>query len=173
MLTIRLKKAPDGTSALTLVRADGSTTWQRQLGAQARFFPHHDLTHFAVETELDIRRGFYGLVAEGWEFSDFADPWPKGALPPEALAAETIVGMLDVDRAMRARGEPPMTAAGMTALIAANYEAQGNPSPPVLTEDQLARIRARLEELFAAWESLAAGEAIQIRFGPGRRSGEL
>src|SRR5215207_7563384 len=66
-LTIRIKKNADGTAALTCTRADGSVTWQRQQGTQGMFFPRHDLTHFAVETVLGHRRGFYGLVADGWD----------------------------------------------------------------------------------------------------------
>ncbi|MDF2775439.1 MAG: hypothetical protein K0S86_4940, partial [Geminicoccaceae bacterium] len=71
VLRIRIKKNADGSAALTCIRADGSVTWQRQEGAQGRFFPRHDLTHFAVETTLGHRRGFYGLVAEGWNITDF------------------------------------------------------------------------------------------------------
>ena len=48
-LTIRIKKNTDGSAALSCTRADGSVTWQRQVGAQGRFFPLHDLTHSAVE----------------------------------------------------------------------------------------------------------------------------
>jgi hypothetical protein len=66
-LIIRLKKQSDGSAALACIRADGSSTWQRQTGAQGRFFPRHDLTRYAVETVLGHRRGFYGLVAEGWD----------------------------------------------------------------------------------------------------------
>jgi len=54
-LTIRIKKGADDRTALTCTRADGTTTWQRLEAGQARFFPHHDLTHYAVETVLDRR----------------------------------------------------------------------------------------------------------------------
>lgn len=165
MLTIRLKKNPDGTSALTLVRADGTSTWQKQRGPQARFFPHHDLTHLAVEAELGIQQGFYGLVAEGWEFDDFGSPWPRGPLPPEALGVEVIVGMLDLDRSMRARGDAALAADGLNELVTAHYHAHGHADPPRLTDEQLQRIRGRMAELFAEWEALAPGESLQLRFG--------
>ncbi len=167
MLTVRIKKNPDGSSALTCVRADGSSAWQRQLGAQGRFFPHHDLTHFAVESELGFRQAFYGLVSEGWDFADFGAPWPRGAMPSESLAAELIVGMLDVDRAMRARGEPPMDAAAITGQMLAYAEAHGIREPrPVLTDDQLTRIRARMSDLFSQWAEVAPGGTLELRFEP-------
>src|SRR5687767_14096302 len=98
-LVIRIKKGGDGRTSLSCTRADGTTTWQRQEGAQASFFPRHDLTHYAVETVLRHRRGFYGLVAAGWDLSDFGTPWPRGKLPKDAHTVEMIVGFLDLDRA--------------------------------------------------------------------------
>ena len=68
-LQITITKRTDGGYVIACTRADGSVTWQKS--ASAAFFPVHDLTHFAVETELGHRRGFYGLVAEGWNFNDF------------------------------------------------------------------------------------------------------
>src|SRR5256714_11770841 len=97
-LTIRIKKNPDGRSSLTCTRADGSTTWQSMKNAQAAFFPRHDLTHYAVETVLGHRNGFYGLVAAGWDLSDFGTPWPRGRMPNEAVLSEIMVGFLNLER---------------------------------------------------------------------------
>ena len=69
-LRVELTKRADGGAVLRCTRADGSVTWQRQEGRQAAFFPLHDLTHHAVETTLGYRRGFLGLVADGWELAD-------------------------------------------------------------------------------------------------------
>ena len=65
MLTIKFTKRRDGTVISRFERADGTATWQRKDGPQASFFAAHDLTHYALETTLGYRRGFYGLVAEG------------------------------------------------------------------------------------------------------------
>ena len=110
-IVIRIKKGTDGRTALSCTRADGTTTWQRQQGGQAAFFPKHDLTHYAVETALGLRQGFYGLVSAGWDFSDFGSPWPRGKLPPEANISEMIVGFFDLERSSggardRRRAEP-------------------------------------------------------------------
>ncbi len=63
-LILILKKKSDGGSAFTLARADGTSTWQRQ-ERHAAFFAHHDLVHYAVETECAVVGAFYGLVAAG------------------------------------------------------------------------------------------------------------
>jgi hypothetical protein len=160
MLTIRIKKGSDGSAALTCIRPDGTTTWQRQQGAQARFFPRHDLTHYAVETELGYRRGFYGLVAEGWDLSDFGTPWPRGRIPADAEPAELVVGFLDGERASGS----VWSAAELNEKIALHLATHADFAPATVTDDALARIRARLRELFARWDAVPAGQALELRF---------
>jgi hypothetical protein len=159
-IVIRIKKGKDGRTALSCIRADGTTTWQRQEGAQATFFPKHDLTHYAVETALGHRQGFYGLVSAGWDFSDFGSPWPRGRLPLEASISEMIVGVLDMERVMGERA----TAEELNQKLAA-YAAQASlPQPRELTEEDLEGIRAKRAEMFARWEAVRPGDALEIPF---------
>ena len=164
-LTIRLAKHADGGATLTCVRADGSTTWQRQRGRQAAFFPRHDLTHYAVETVLGHRRGFYGLVASGWDVSDFGAPWPRGPLPADMDPSELLVGFLDAERAGVAAGGTPWTASDLTAQAAGYFATRGLAARPTVTEAQLAAIRARMAELFARWDALDADGVLELEFG--------
>ncbi|HEY7119197.1 MAG TPA: hypothetical protein VH475_21590, partial [Tepidisphaeraceae bacterium] len=98
-LLLRFKKHPAGhAAALACTRPDGSVTWQRQRPRHAAFFTRHDLTHYAVETVLAYRRGFFGLIADGWNFDDFGHPWPRGPIPADADPAELIVGFFDAER---------------------------------------------------------------------------
>ena len=158
-LVIHIKKKSDGSAALSCRRADGSVTWQRQDGPQGRFFPLHDLTHYAVESVLGHPRGFYGLVAEGWDLADFGKPWPRGPLPLETLVSELIVGFLDGERA--AGVEWP--AAQCNAAAAAYYAEHRLPGACVLTDDDLQRVRDKRRELFARWAALPAGETLELR----------
>jgi len=152
-LVIRIKKRTDGGAALSCTRADGSVTWQRQDGAQGYFFPYHDLTHYAVETVLGHTRGFFGLVAEGWDLFDFGKPWPRGALPQESLVAERIVGLLDQERA-----------AGKQWSAAEINEVGGLGDDVTLADGELAAVRARRSELFAQWAALPTGETLVLAF---------
>ena len=120
MLTIKFSKRRDGSIISRFERADGTATWQRKEGAQANFFAAHDLTHYALETTLGYRRGFYGLVAEGWDLSDFGTPWPRGPLPADAEPAELIAGLLDGERAAGERS----SAAEFNEKIAMYYASQ-------------------------------------------------
>ena len=153
-MLIRIKKKTDGSAALSCIRDDASVTWQRQEGVQGRFFPLHDLTHYAVETVLGHRRGFYGLVAEGWDLTDFGTPWPRGPIPKDAEPSEFIVGFLDAERA-----------AGVQ-WPAADCNAKA-PGALALTDTQLTAVRARRAELFALWRALPPGEALELRFEAG------
>jgi hypothetical protein len=159
-LLIKIRKNVDGSSVLTCVRADGSTTWQHQKGNQGQFFPHHDLTHFAVETALRQRAGFYGLVADGWNLQDFGNPWPRGPLPPDALIPELIVGFLDTERAASER----WAAEQFHESAMRYFDAHDLSGSFRLTEDDLAQIRERRAALFARWDALPGGSTLELTF---------
>jgi hypothetical protein len=137
---------------LRCIRDDGSVTWQKQ-ERHAAFFALHDLTHFAVESVLDFRRGFFGLIAEGWEIEDTTGKGSRGPLPDEAKLVEWIVGTLDSERAS---GE---------VWSAEEFNRHlPIPSTRVLTDQDLARVRERRAELFAQWHAVKPGETLSLDF---------
>lgn len=143
------------------MRADGSITWQQQEGQQGRFFPLHDLTHYAVESVLGHTQGFYGLVSEGWDLTDFGKPWRRGPLPAAALASELMVGFLDGERAAGSE----WSAAEFNASAVAYYAQHGLTGALVVSDLDLASLRERRRELFSRWAALPAGETLELRFG--------
>jgi hypothetical protein len=157
---VQLTKRTDGGAILKCVRADGSETWHKQQGQHAAFFPLHDLTHFAVESELRIGNAFYGLVAGGWSIEDTEGKGPRGTLPPEALFVENVVGTLDTERA----GASRWTAAEFNENTARHAANQGRETPRTLTDEELMRVRRRRDELFARWRALAPGDTIELVF---------
>ena len=166
-MKIRIVKRTDGGSVLSCTRADGSVTWQRQEGKNAAFFPVHDLTHYAVETTLGHDRGFYGLVAEGWDIGDFGSPWPRGPMPDDAVTSELIVGFLDAERA----GGVQWTAEDLNEK-AELYNAEHGRAPrwAALTDDDLTRVRKTARALIERWRTLNPGEAIELLFDVSARS---
>ena len=159
-ITIRIKKNPDGRTSLSCTRADGTTTWQRQEGGQAAFFPRHDLTHYAVETALAHRSGFYGLLAAGWDLSDFGSPWPRGPLPAEANLTELIVGFFDLERNSGEFGSVRDLNDSLTRFCIEH----GLTTPRPLSEDDLDRVRHERGELFARWEAVKPGDSLELPF---------
>src|SRR5438093_13641388 len=98
-MKIQITKRKDGGTVLKCVRADGSETWQKVEGRQAQFFPFHDLTHYAVESELGVRDAFFDLIAQGWSIDETGRKRAEGELPEGAHFAENLVGTLDRERA--------------------------------------------------------------------------
>jgi hypothetical protein len=149
MLAIQISKRRDGGSVLRCTRADGSVTWQKQEGPDAAFFPVHDLTHFAVETTLRYRRGFFGLIAEGWDIDDTTGKGRRGRLPEEAIEVERIVGLLDRERS----SESVMSAEEFSGFAGRR-----------MTEGELGAVRSRSAELLWRWRALTAGSALELRW---------
>ena len=159
-MNIEISKRSDGSVVLKFRRQDGTEDWQKQSGPQALFFPLHDLTHYSVESELDIRDAFCGLVAAGWSIEDTTGKGKRGPITANAVYVESVVGTLDTERASGSR----WTAEEFNENTARFAAQGGRPAPRTLTDDELARIRKRRAELFAAWQELPAGRTLELTF---------
>ena len=159
-LRIEIAKRTDGGAVLRCTRADDTVTWQRQDGPQGAFFPLHDLTHYSVETVLGVREGFFGLVAKGWEIDDTTGKGKRGALPPDAVVVEHIVGFLDVERATG--GE--WSAEDFAAQLANAGVTLSPTMRRALTDDALGQIRELRRDLFSRWMRTPAGESLRLAF---------
>jgi hypothetical protein len=111
----------------------------------------HDLTHLAVETVLGYRRGFFGLIAEGWEVEDTTGNGARGALPAEALEVEKLVGLFDSERASG------------TLWSAEEFNAF---SPRELTDAEIKEIRAARSAFFRQWSAILPGQKLELQFEP-------
>lgn len=148
MLRIDIAKHPDGSIALRCTRADGTVTWQKQT-RHAAHFVLHDLTHYAVETTLGCRRGFFGLISEGWDAEDTTGKGARGRLPMEAVEVEQIVGLFDSERGSG------------TLWTADEFNAF---APRRLTEEDIRNVRALRAKLFQQWIALEPGEKLELQF---------
>ena len=160
MMTVRFTKRKDGRAVLQCIRKDGSSTWQRQDAERALFFPLHDLTHFAVETELGFRSGFFGLLAAGWDIADTNGKGTRGPLPNEALEVEYLVGAFSAERA----GDSESIADEFYQHASAFAQSKGLPPPRQLTNADLAKVRSRITDLCGQWHALPSGETLELTF---------
>jgi hypothetical protein len=149
MLQIEISRQPDAAVVMRCTRDDGSVTWQKQTGHAAHFVLH-DLTHYAVETVLDYRRGFFGLIAEGWDMDDTTGKGARGPLPAEAAEVERMVGLFDSER-------------GSGVLWTVEEFNEFAPRP--LTEIDIQSVRSLRASLFRQWFAVAPGEKLHLRFG--------
>jgi hypothetical protein len=148
MLQIEISKRADGAGVLRCTREDGSITWQKQAKHGAHF-ALHDLTHYAVETALGFRRGFFGLIAEGWEVEDTTGKGARGPLPAEAVEVERIVGLFDSER-------------GSGMLWTAEEFSQF--APRALTDADIQKVRSLRGNLFRQWSAIAPGQKLELKF---------
>jgi hypothetical protein len=151
-MLIQITKRADGTGVLRCIRDDGSVTWQKQNVRHAAHFSLHDLTHYAVETTLGTRRGFFGLIAEGWEIDDTTGKGDRGRLPPEAGYVENIVGMLDAERA------------GGAIWTSEEIHEFGSEAARSLTSEQIAAIRSCRSQLIQQWAAVPPGGVLELTF---------
>ena len=148
MLRIEIVKQADGTGVLRCTREDGSVTWQKQT-RHAAHFALHDLTHYAVETALGYRQGFFGLLAAGWDVEDTSGKGSRGAVPPEAIEVERIVGLFDAERGSG------------TLWTAEEFNEFG---PRALTDAEIQNVRALRGVLFQQWKAVAPGQTLELQF---------
>jgi hypothetical protein len=157
-LKIEFTKQKDGSAILRCTRADGSVSWQKQERKYAAFFPLHDLTHYAVEAELGFERGFYGLIAEGWDIAETTGKTARGSLPNETLEVEYLVSAFSAERA----SGTATTATEFNELAATFARANEMPQPRQLTEQELALVRSRFNDLAMQWRNLAPGSTLKL-----------
>lgn len=147
-MQIQISKQPDGAEVLRCTRDDGSVTWQKQT-RHAAHFVLHDLTHFAVETALGYRHGFFGLIADGWDIDDTTGKGARGPLPPEATEVEQIVGLFDSERA-----------SGVLCAI----EEFSQFAPRAFSAAEIHTVHNLRAELFEKWSAIAPGQKLELWF---------
>lgn len=152
-LHIELKKISAERASLTCRRPDGTATWSRVHS----FFPLHDLAHFAVESELGLRQGFFGLIASGWNLEDFTQPGAAARLPAEGLMAENLVGAVE-------RLGDDLSETEFSAVLTDSLTAQELPPFRLVAAHELAVIRTKRAALIAQWRALPIGETLHLEF---------
>ena len=150
MLRIQITKRADGSGVLRCTRSDGTVTWQKQT-KHAAHFALHDLTHYAVERALGYKRGFFGLISEGWDIEDTTGKGKRGKLPGEAGEVELIVGLFDMERA--------------TGVMLTSGDGNIYPAVRQLTDDEITRVRTLRVELFSKWAAVEPGASLDLTFG--------
>jgi hypothetical protein len=156
---ITLTRGKDAKDVLAITRTDGSRTWSRQ---SQPYLSLHDLAHYCVESTLGMQNGFYGLVAEGWDITTFADKTKAKDIPAEAIWVEHAVSML-----MLHTSQGPLSAAEFNAAIAQEAVVRGEHFLRPITQPELDAMTSLLSELHYRWRKLAPGERIELTFTPG------
>jgi len=98
---------------------------------------------------LVIQRGFFGLIAEGWDLEDTTGKARRGSLPAEAIEVERIVGLFDSERG-----------SGVLWTV----EEFSEFAPRALTDVELKTVRAARSALFRRWLEIPSDQKLELTF---------
>jgi hypothetical protein len=84
-------------------------------------------------------------------------------LPPEAVVVEQVVGLFDVQRALGVE----WTADEMNEHARMYVSGRGGPEVRPLTGEEIARVRARVQQLVQRWKEMAPDETLELPFNTG------
>lgn len=165
-MLVRLKKISDKLHLLELVRDDGT---RESVELVSRSFLWHDLLHYSVETNAELHRSFWGLLASGNSLTDLHDATrgsnsggtkasPAEAARTEAMVTEAIVGVLT--NVVRGRAAPSGGVDGLARL----FEAQDREVPSWFTADFVERVHEHMRKLMGQWSALPYGDEMQLTF---------
>lgn len=160
-MKITLKKMDNKPSIITITRNDGTTTW-------SRLHPNledHDLAHYAVESILEIKDAFFGLIEEGYAISDFGLPREQKParlrqplIPEHALQVEHLVNLLQMEYLNEGS---EIDIIGELSIICSSHQIA------VLSEldpKSLAQIRKLYHDLSDHWSNLSSGDELSLFF---------
>ncbi len=140
-------------NTLTCIRDDESVTWTHL----HRGFVQHDFAHYVVETTLGFENAFFGLVAKGYDISDFSEPKAirPFEIPEEAIDTEPVVALLQADL---------LGGVGYSGDSDGIFRDHSASLPIGITDEQLEVMRQKLRVLLERWNELQPGESMVLQF---------
>jgi len=162
-MTIRFVRIVGQPDRIYVKRTDGSeTAWDfPTLGGEIP----HDMVHLVVESMFDLRKGFWGRVDAGVDprrVNEMASR--KGTHKYDGygddlhdlFVAEILASLMWQMR--------ELTPADRLAAFLSNCEKQSLTPPPQVTEESLAAVEQRLNELRRQWRALAPKGTLELTF---------
>lgn len=159
-MRIRFTKQAGKDDWMECIRTDGTTTVCPM--PKHRILPH-DFVHYVVEDKLDLQRSFWGILAIGVGFPNFAPPWDASEfnLPDltEALQAESLVECFQAEM-----WNDFQSAENFAEILQITCQQRNVPPPTHISPEQLQQVRSRLKDYSQRWEQLDLGETLEVEF---------
>jgi hypothetical protein len=157
-MTIELRRLDHDRHRLRISRDAGV----EEADLETRSLLVHDLTHYAVEAEAGLDRGFWGLLASGTPMADLSDREKVVPLWDGDLGlAEGLVG--PVSGMVLGKTDLP----GLVTWFANKAAATGTPTPSWLDAGWFARVEARMRRLLGAWKATPFHGTLVLTWPPG------
>ncbi|MEO8171808.1 MAG: hypothetical protein ABI581_01950 [Sediminibacterium sp.] len=153
---MRIKKNTSKPHVIKYIRNNGTDTWMYS----DEFFVRHDLSHYAIESIMQYRTAFNGMLNNGMDIKDFEDKEKRARIPitDEACYAENFSNLFLTEIL---QGEfDDFNAVQQDSFNGMNTQFK----PLTLGEEKITGIRNYLRRLLQQWNELPAGETMELTF---------
>jgi hypothetical protein len=154
-MEIRFTKGRDKPGIFTCIRKDGSLSWCNVNYQQIE----HNFIHYAVETILNIKDGFYGIIGRGLGLEDFDHEIKEGSLASSGIKKAEYMAYLLQKEIKDDRIYPDFNTVLSELLVSKGLEVI-----EPLTNIQLAAIRKTVKRLMVAWGQLEPNHSIILYY---------
>ncbi len=155
-MLIRITKNTGKPHIIRYIRDNGTETWMHS----DDFFVRHDLSHYALEKQLNYKTAFNGMLNNGMDIKDFENREKRAALTvtDEAYYAENMANLFLIEIAQGLFDD--FNTVQQQAFVSFN-----NLFPVItITEEKINSIRGHLRTLLQQWNELLSGETMELNF---------
>lgn len=154
-LALDFTKLSDDRHRFEYRRDDGTG---EAMELESRSFLVHDLTHYAVETEADLRGSFYGILDKIGGYQELSVAG-GAALGGEIAVTERIVGALQ-----GALKDGDVDAQAFAERVAEYLELFDEKAPRWFTPAYVEAVCKRMRALLGRWKGTRFGETMELAF---------
>jgi hypothetical protein len=156
-LTLRFTRVSPTHHRFEYRRVDGTG---EAIEMETRSLLFHDLLHYAVESEAQLKGSFYGILGKigGYEELSVAG---GAALGGEIAITERVVGALT-----GALQQDDLDAEAFAAQAAEYLDIYAERAPRWFTPAFIAAVRERMRQLMGRWKATPFGETMELVFPP-------
>ena len=133
-------------------RHDGSV----EIADIGPLLPHHDIAHYIVERQLQLKQGFYGNIYRGLTVAQLSDKEVIRTLPQEAMVSEVVT------RALQSLGGGACRLDQFQDLIGLELGQMGWVLERPLEKAEIEQMMAEYLGLLEEWDRLREGEALVL-----------
>jgi hypothetical protein len=156
LLTLRFTRISPDRHRFEYRRADGTG---EAIEMETRSLLLHDLTHYAVESEAQLKGSFYGILARIGGYQELSVNG-GAALGGEIAITEIIVGALQ-----GALPSDELDAGALLASVTEYLELLDHRPPRWFTPAFVLAVRQRMRQLMGRWKATPFGDTMELEFG--------
>ena len=144
-MKIEIKKATNHRCEYTITRDDKSV---ERITLDTKTYLVHDICHYAVEKNLKYSKGFWGMLSDGYSFSELFGK--KNPNTTELRFIEQIVG--------------PVQSVFLGNIPKQDFDLFVKHLDLTLTEDILHACLTEIETILKQWEQLSIGQRLTLEW---------